>query len=384
MNLTKATSQAWKDASLERRLFWIFACFALIYAFCAGLRTVSDFDTGWQLATGRWVVQHHQVPSIDVLSYTAQGEPWVYPVGEGVLFYALFLLGGFVLLSWMSAAACVGTIALLLRRGSAVGAGIAILAVPLIAQRTPPRADMFSVVLFAAFLSILWEHYQTGRAPLWLLPLLMVVWVNVHFGFAAGLGLILAYVGTELLEMICGKARRQPAMQRLRRESVWLAATALATRANPWGWGMYRALMLQQRASAQQQIWITEWQGIRLNWPTASAAFSVGGPRSALFILLAIAILAGVIALFRLQLGAAVLLFAATYAPVRHVRMGAVFACVVVVVGGPLLSAARRLPDQSAASAFGACQRRRFAAGGTGLCALSRTGQQPLLFWRHS
>ncbi len=325
---------------MERRLFWILVCVALIYAFCAGLRTVSDFDTGWQLATGRWVVQHHQVPSIDVLSYTAHGEPWVYPVGAGVLFYAVFLLGGFALLSWMSAAACVGTIALLLRRGSAVAAGIAILAVPLIAARTPPRADMFSVVLFAAFLSILWEHYQTGRAHLWLLPLLMVVWVNVHFGFAAGLGLIVAYVGTEVLEAVCGKSRRQAAIQRLRRATVWLAATALATLVNPWGWGMYRALMLQERASAQQQIWITEWQGIRLNWPTASAAFSVGGPRSALFILLAIAIVAGVIALFRLQLGAAILLFAATYAPVRHVRMGAVFACVVVVVGGPLLSAA--------------------------------------------
>ncbi len=257
-----------------------------------------------------------------------------------MVFYAVFLLGGYALLSWMSAAACVGTIALLLRRGSAVSAGIAILAVPLIAARTPPRADMFSVVLFAAFLSILWQHYQTTRAPLWLLPPLMVVWVNVHFGFAAGLGLILAYSGTELLEMVCGKLRRQIAIQRLRRASMWLGATALATLVNPWGWGIYRALMLQERAGSQQQMWITEWQGVRLNWPTASAAFSVGGPRSALFILLAIALVAGVIALLRVQLGAAILLFAAIYAPVRHIRMGAVFACVVVVVGGPILFAA--------------------------------------------
>ena len=111
---------------------------------------------------------------------------------------------------------------------------------------------MFSVVLFAAFLSILWQHYQTGRAPLWLLPPLMVVWVNVHFGFAAGLGLVLAYVGTEVLETVCGKARRQTALQRLRRASVWLAATALATLVNPWGWGMYRpdVARARQRAAA--------------------------------------------------------------------------------------------------------------------------------------
>ncbi len=116
------------------------------------------------MATGRWVVQHHHVPSADVLSYTARGEHWLYPVGAGVVFYLAFLIGGYALLSWMSAAACAGTVALLLRRGSSASAAIAILAVPLIAERTPPRADMFTVVLFAAFLSVLWENYQTGRA----------------------------------------------------------------------------------------------------------------------------------------------------------------------------------------------------------------------------
>jgi tetratricopeptide (TPR) repeat protein len=323
-----------ENASLERRIFLILACVALIYAFLAGLRTVADFDTGWQMATGRWVVQHHQVPSADVLSFTAQGEHWLYPMGAGVVFYLAFLLGGYALLSWMSAVACAGTVALLLRRGSAVSAAIAILAVPLIAERTPPRADMFTVVLFAAFLSILWENYQTGRARLWLLPLLMVLWVNVHFGFAAGLGLIVAYVGTEALEFVFGTERRRAAIERLRRASPWLMGTAVATFVNPWGWGIYRALLLQQRASSEQQTWIAEWRGVRLNWQTASAALQTGGLRSALFSLLAIAVVAGVIALLRGQMGAAILLFAAAYAPVRHIRMGAVFACVVVVIGG--------------------------------------------------
>ena len=43
------------------------------------------------------------------------------------------------------------------------------------------------------------------------------------------------------------------------------------------------------------------------------------------------------VALFRVQLAAAILLLAAAYAPVRHIRMGAVFSCVVVIVGGPIL-----------------------------------------------
>ena len=46
---------------------------ALVYAFLAGFRTVADFDLGWQLATGRYVLDHKLIPRTDVFSYTAQG-----------------------------------------------------------------------------------------------------------------------------------------------------------------------------------------------------------------------------------------------------------------------------------------------------------------------
>jgi hypothetical protein len=156
--VTGATAAPAEHSAPDRRWFLVLACIALVYACLAGLHTVADYDTGWQLATGRWVVQHHRVPSVDVLSYTAQGQPWIYPVGAGVIFYLAFLMGSYTQLSWIGAAACVGTVALLLRRGNLLSAILAILAVPLIALRTPPRADAFSVVFFAAFLSLLWEN----------------------------------------------------------------------------------------------------------------------------------------------------------------------------------------------------------------------------------
>jgi hypothetical protein len=55
--------------------------------------------------------------------------------------------------------------------------------VPLIASRTEARADLFSTVLIAVYIVLLWRYQQTGRARLWLLPVLMVVWVNAHLGF---------------------------------------------------------------------------------------------------------------------------------------------------------------------------------------------------------
>ena len=348
------------------------AALALIYALFAGLRTVSDFDLGWQMATGRWIVQHHSIPSVDVLSYTAAGQPWIYPVGAGIIFYVAYLLGGYALLSWIGAAACVGAVALLLRTGapderpsrawcgsrktSATAAAVAILAVPVIALRTTPRADMFTVVLFAAFLSILWEQHRTslpanpkmalagdrgvGGAKLWLLPLLMVAWVNLHLGFVAGLALIAAYIAAEALDATVNQAQRSSALSRLRIAAPWLAASVLATLVNPWGWGIYRALIVQQRINSQHEYLIAEWSRLPLTWSAIGASLSLRETNGALYLLLAIAMIAAALALMRAQLGAAILLVGASYVAARYVRMGAVFACVAVIVGGPILGEA--------------------------------------------
>ena len=321
----------------RRRLFLVLGAIALIYAFLAGLRTVSDPDTFWQLATGRWVTQHHQVFSTDVFSYTAQGQPWIYPVGSSLFLYWTYLIGGYALLSWVNAAASTGTVALLLRGRSAVSAAIAIIAVPSIANRTVPRADMFTVVIFAAFLSLLWENYESGKARLWLLPLLMIAWVNCHLGFVAGFGLIAAFVGIDVLEMLFAGARRLAAIERLRRAWPWYAATAVATLINPWGWGIYTALIRQNRAMALHSGWIAEWGRLPLTWPAITAMYLFRNGRSSFYLLLAIAALAVIFALIRKQFGAAILLVAGVYVGVEHVRMFAETACVIVVLGGACL-----------------------------------------------
>ncbi len=362
-----STSDTGAASQWSRRLFFLLGAIALTYAFLAGLRTVCDPDSFWQLATGRWVAQHHQVFSTDVFSYTAQGQPWIYPVGSGLFLYGMYLIGGYALLSWTGAFACAGTVALLLRRGSAATAAIAIISVSIIAGRTAPRADMFTVVIFAAFLSVLWENYRTKRARLWLLPLLMLGWVNFHLGFVAGLGLIAAFVGIDLLEMPFAGVRRAEALERLRRSWPWYAATALATLANPWGWGIYTALIRQNRAMALHSGWIAEWGRVPLNWPSATAVFLFRNTRSSFYLLLLMAVLTVVVALIQKRFGAAILLVSAVYLGMEHVRMFAVTACVIVVLGGsyldvPIEFARKRIWDKRIRLALAACVIVVFAA----------------------
>ena len=365
-SLSSATVQANQDQTnlsgrtpsrLGRYLFFALGAIALLYALVAGLQTVFDADIWWQLATGRWIAQHHRIFSTDVFSYTASGQPWIYPVGSALLFYGVYLLDGYSLLSWLGAAVCVGTFALLLRRGSAFTAALAIVAVPLIAMRSTPRAEIFTAILFAAFLSLLWENYETGRARLWLLPLLMVAWVNFHLGFISGLGLMAAFVGFEVLELPFSAERRRAALGRLKRALPWYAATTVATLVNPWGWGLYTAIIRQDRAMAQHSQMIAEWSKGKWNWSGSIPSFSQQPMQNALTMLMMIGVLAAFVAMFRGRFGPAILLLGALYESMRYIRMEALTACVVVLVGGVVLAEAasqmsRRIADWRVRSAI--------------------------------
>ncbi|MGD0416994.1 MAG: tetratricopeptide repeat protein [Terriglobales bacterium] len=321
---------------LARRLFAILGLAALAYSFLAGLHTLIDFDLGWQLATGRWIAQHHRISSTDVFSYTAQGQPWIYPVGSGLLFYLLYRIGNYALLSYLGAVVCTGTTALLLRSKTMVSAVLAIFAIPLIAARTSPRADMFTVVIFAAFLTLLWQQHETGHAALWILPLLMIAWVNLHLGFLAGLALLGGYVLVEVLEMVWPD-RLHAAAGRLQRSWPWLVATIGATLVNPWGWGIYRALFRQQTSMAFHSESIKEWASARLNWALVSAIVSLRDPDPFLLMLL-VAAIAVPLAIWRRRLGATALLAGAAVLAYRHIRFQALFALVTVVVAGAVLT----------------------------------------------
>jgi hypothetical protein len=315
---------------------WI-ALGALIYALFAGLRTVGDPDLGWQLATGRWIVEHHRVPFTDVLSYTANGREWIYPVLSQAFLYCAYAIGGYSLLSWLSAAACVGTVAILLRRAPLATAVLAVVAVPLVVATTPALASMFTEVLFAAFLSVLWHYHRSGSGPLWILPVLMGLWTNLHLGFVAGLGMCAAYVLLELGELLFG-ATRPAAMKRLRRATPWLIGTALATLVNPWGARVYLAIARQGDINRIHGKWISYWMPMRITPGTLADGFAWRVPGNELLWLIAVAVVAVFFALYLRRIAPALILGTSLYFVIHATRFQGPFAAIVVVVGGAMLS----------------------------------------------
>jgi tetratricopeptide (TPR) repeat protein len=315
-----------------------FFVLALVYAFAAGLRTVADFDVGWILAMGRFLVTHHQVPRSEFLSYTASGVPWIYPSFGGALLYLAYAAGGFAALSWINAMASAATVAIAIGRPRLLTCALAIFAVPAIALRCAPRAELFSTLFFAAFLALLWRHRRGEKSYLWLLPPIMVAWVNAHPGFLSGIAILGAYAALELLEF-CFASRRAQAASRLRSAAPWMVLTLLATLVNPWGVNVYKEFAAQDKVTALQSVQGSYWSGMHLTAASLAAAFQLRDPDSSYLWLLVIACLVALAALYRRQFGDAVLLAGAAYISVEHLRFQALFAIVVVVVAGEVLTA---------------------------------------------
>jgi len=401
----KPQSSAQKSEPLVERpmQFWVtrqqatvaLMVIALMYAFLAGFHTVFDLDMGWHLATGRYVVQHHVVPSTDVLSYTSPGAQWIYPPFAGVLLYGIFSTFGYKGLSWFCAVALMAMVACLLRspsrKESGVAAALAIMAVPDLALRALPRADLFTNLFFAIFLVQLWGFHSSnaalsrspvepisltpraylqhidgtapllwGRAGLWMLPLVMLLWVNLHPGFVAGLGMLFAYLLIEGLELLSPR-RRRAVLGRLKEAWPPLAATLFATLFNPYGFRIFKASLLLaglQRSSLPSiGPSVKELIAVPLSFTSFAEALDWRNPASSYWWLALAAVVVITLALWRREFGAALLMAAALYVSIQHLRYKSLFACIVVVVGSTILTEAlqdsRRGSTKVAAKRFG-------------------------------
>ncbi|MGB9196049.1 MAG: tetratricopeptide repeat protein, partial [Terriglobales bacterium] len=296
---------------------------------------------GWHLATGRWVIQHHQIPRTDVLSFTSGGKEWTYPPFAGVLLFLVYSAFGYAGLSWFCALACLAVVAYLVRRGDLGSAILAMLAVVSIATRTAARADLFTTLFFALFLGELWAYHRGLRSRLWLLPVIMLLWVNFHPGFVAGLATIGAYLLVEILDLLLAE-RRQAALIRLRRVWPYLAGCGVATLLNPWGAKIYATSVNLAGAggltpgTVNSNIAIAEFSGVPISTHLLYQLIDVRHPQFGFSWLLVLAVVLAVGFFWKRQFGAGIIVLVALYAALNHVRYSALFAITIATLG-PIL-----------------------------------------------
>ena len=227
-----------------RRVFIIILGLGLLVM---AARAVHDPDVWWHLRSGQEIVASHHVPRRDIFSYTRYGQAWIaHEWLSEVIFFLIFRAASWAGLMVVFAGVIAGTF-LLLYRQCAGRPYIAGLMVALGAMATVPswgvRPQMFSMLLAAVFLWLLDKARRHDPAQLrflWWMPLLMLLWVNLHGGFLLGPALMAITLAGWALEAWLGVAKWPEARARVLRLGGALAACVAVIPLNPNGLELYR------------------------------------------------------------------------------------------------------------------------------------------------
>ena len=261
-------------AAPARTRAWRLALVALgLLVVAITLAPISNNDLFLHLVTGRVVLETHAVPQVDDYSALARGRPYVaHEWLAAVLFRLVQTAGGGEGFDRLIALKVAVSLALawLLWRGARHAGADPRVALPclagvlcLAAARLQERPHLFSYLLIAAFILILSRRRRrlaAGRTDrgLLLLPVLQVLWANLHGSFFVGPAIVL------LAAAGCAVERRLPGRHdpvATRAEMLRLAGMALLLvplcLVNPYGAALLRFPFALTGSRFMEQIY--EW-----------------------------------------------------------------------------------------------------------------------------
>src|SRR4051812_39440497 len=124
--------------------------------------SINDYDLGWHMRSGEWIMQHHQLPRTDPFSITGGSSPWVaYSWTFSVLTYEIarnFDLQGIAAYSTLVWFATVLLIFMLVRgQGASFWRALALTAIAgnVMPRVISPRPGTITILLFIVLLHVL-------------------------------------------------------------------------------------------------------------------------------------------------------------------------------------------------------------------------------------
>src|SRR5436305_2036455 len=166
---------------------------------------LGDGDTGWHVRTGEWILAYGRVPKTDIFSFTMPGQPWfAWEWLWDVIFGWMHIKAGMAAVVLVSIVILCLTFALLfrlaLRRSGNCFLAIAttLLATAGSTIHWLARPHLFTLLFLVVYLALLERVRAEGRVKLlrWL-PLLMILWTNLHGGFFIGIIVLATYAAGE-------------------------------------------------------------------------------------------------------------------------------------------------------------------------------------------
>ncbi|MBN2388787.1 MAG: hypothetical protein JXB85_17360 [Anaerolineales bacterium] len=218
----------------------------------AFLLPVTPQDYWWYLRLGRDTLADGAVPTEDVLTWSQVGTPVVYHSwGAAVLFWLIYRAGGLtltVLLRGLVLAVSYGLVWSAARRQGAGARGAALvllLAVLATSNNWSLRPQLLAYPLFALALLLLYRWQAGEKRTVYWLPLLGLLWVNLHGSFV----MLILLAGAA---MVFGTGDRKTL-------GLALAGILLASLLNPRGFGAW-TYVHDSLTAASSQGFSAEWR----------------------------------------------------------------------------------------------------------------------------
>jgi len=212
--------------------------------------TVLDPDFGWHLQFGRLVIQTHSVPLTDTYSYTMPSYHFVnHEWGFDVLLASLYDRFGMTFVNLFFELISISTLYFLMRgaKGNRWSNLLLFLAGGSLVDFTGPRPQMFTWVFSALLVTLLWQKKAWEKWRL-AVPLLFLVWANIHAGFAMGIFIFGWFIGWDAI------AKRRIDTK----DSLIFFLSVLVTLINPYGYHLW--IEVFQTVNDQGLHWgIQEW-----------------------------------------------------------------------------------------------------------------------------
>ncbi len=210
----------------------------LIVAFAAFLSVFTTFkitgddDVFWHLATGRYILETRHVPSTDVFGYMTENDQWMpFEWGWDVTTFLIYQFAGIPGLSIFRTLMFLLIFALylyLLRRFK-VSYVISFIYLFLLAfaimDRLTPRPHIISYLFFILLLIIIckFRYFNRGNYKiLYYIPLIFLIWANMHMGIIAGLFLLGIYVFSEIITYLFPNIARKSEIKPLEKKQLFI------------------------------------------------------------------------------------------------------------------------------------------------------------------
>jgi len=228
--------------------------FILLFAgLCYGVlasRLLDDSGIGWHIRNGQNILATHQVPHTDPFSVTMQRQPWfawewLYDLRIAMVYNHVGLNGVVLVSAFVIALTLALVFRIALARGGSVPATFVLFLLCIVTSSIHflARPHILGWLITIVWFWILDSATRTGRTRrLFLLPVLMLLWANVHGGFVTGLVLIaIFFVGAMIATVLERDSEsRRKAISEGKTLAAVFALSALASLINPYGYHLHQ------------------------------------------------------------------------------------------------------------------------------------------------